>query len=362
MKTVGVVFGSLTDSNGVARAAVAMANLLAESEDFKVVLKPLYRGSNRFSGYLHPSIEIRPFLNFYFSGLSSILDLIPARILYQVVFKNQIYDIEIGYQFGLSTKIVSASTNKNSRKLAWVHGYDYGLKLKKYYPKFDEVLCVSKYNARQLSNDLGPIVPIDYCYNVIDDIKVRELGMENVEVTLNPNIVNFVSVGRISKEKGYSRLPLIVKHLKDEGYFFKILIIGDGALLPSIKQDVYNLGVTEYFSFLGAQSNPHKYTSKADVFICPSYTEGYSNACTEAAMLGIPVLSTEVPGAQEIVEDAKAGMVVENTDKGIFEGIKSILDNRNLISEWKKQLVISKVEFGKEKRKQHLFNILRNEQ
>ena len=66
--------------------------------------------------------------------------------------------------------------------------------------------------------------------------------------------------------------------------------------------------------------------SRADLLVCASFAEGYSTVCVEANMLGIPVLSTCVDGAKEIVDDAGAGMVVGMDDDslcGRFSGSRS---------------------------------------
>lgn len=357
MKRIVLVFNSLTAANGVARAAVAIANSLAETEGYDVSLLPLFRyEKDMVLSFLDKRVHVNKAFGRYFKGLARILDLIPDRILYKLVIRKQVYDIEVAFQFGLSTKIVSASCNKNARRLVWMHGYDEGLKLKRYYAKFDRVLCVSKCNAERLKNELGNNITIDYCYNVIDDEKVREMGSEKIDYPRKTHLV-FVSVGRLSPEKGYTRLPIIVEKLAKCGFVFSVWIVGDGPMKKDIEEEIKARHLSDFFVLWGTQSNPHKYTSKADVFICPSFSEGYSNACTEAIMLGVPVISTDVSGAREIISDSETGLVVQNSDNGIFEGMKEVLSNPSVVGEWKQKLDSTRVRFSKKERINHLLEV-----
>lgn len=360
MKKVCLLFESLKTSNGVAKAAIAIANLLAESHKYEVDLLPVFECESTSLFSVATGVTIKPVLGFYFKGLAKILDCIPDRLLYRLII-HQKYDIEVGFQYGLYTKIISASTNKKAKHIAWMHGYDYGVKLRKYYPLFDKVFCVSRENAERLHNDLsvlGLSANIDYCYNVIDDTIVSNMGEELVTVGL-PVRPLFVTVGRFSPEKGFPRLLSSLIRLFNEGKRFTMWFVGDGVELDKCKKVLdAHIEMNPYFSFIGAQNNPHKYTSKADLFICSSYSEGYSNACTEAVMLGVPVLSTEVSGAKEIIDDARAGIVVDNDDTSLYLGIKHVLEDISLLDTWKQSIEKNKYLFSKKYRAERVFRLL----
>ena len=86
--------------------------------------------------------------------------------------------------------------------------------------------------------------------------------------------------------------------------------------------------------------------SKADVLVCASFAEGYSTVCVEANMLGIPVLSTCVDGAKEIVDDAGAGMVVGMDDDSLCDGLRKVLREPELAAEWKKTVKTTRQVFS----------------
>ena len=357
-KRILFTFCHLVSSNGVSRAAVGIANLIVRNRsDVEVTLMPLYKIDDDLVKNIDPNVKIKRRLGFYFRGLDKLLDLIPDRILYKL-FVREKYDIEVGYQYWLPTKIIASSSNKKSLKIAWMHGYDYGVTLLKYYQSLDKVICVSKCNAERLIEESNNSVTCDYCYNPIDDNAIRafsrEAVIDEIENTKRPL---FVTVGRLSPEKGYVRLLDVIYKLKSEGYEFNFWFIGSGALADDLKEKADALNLTGYVSFLGEKKNPHKYTKMADAFVCSSFSEGYSTACTEAIMLGVPVISTAVSGAKEIIEASEAGIVTSIDDQGLYNGIKTVLDNQNLLKEWKNNLILSKRNFSLETRKQKIFNV-----
>ena len=119
------------------------------------------------------------------------------------------------------------------------------------------------------------------------------------------------------------------------------------------------LGLDKDITFFGAQSNPYAYISRADVLVCASYSEGYSTVCAEAILLNVPVLTTHVGGASEIIEDARCGLMVGMEDLSLYEGMKDILDRPEQIDQWKKILSTTKFEFSYEKRAKRIAEVLK---
>lgn len=356
MKKICFSFNHFQYSDGIARSAISMANYLSQRKDIEVTLRPIFKIQKEAMNVLNKNIKIKPVLGFYFNGLSKIMRIIPDKFWHDWIFGKNKYDIEIGFQYGTSTRAVVASDN-NAKHLIWMHGYDEGLLMKPYYKKADMVVCVSRFNANRLKKELNENINIEYCYNPIDETSVIESGKELISLQKNKKLV-FVSVGRLSEEKGYLRLLNVSARLKREGFSFVIWLIGEGPQRTELEEKVKLLKLDDVVKFMGNQANPHKYTSKADIFICSSFSEGYSTACTEAIMLGIPVISTEVSGAKEIIEDAECGKVVENSEEGIYLGMKSILLDPIVVESWKKILLKTKKHFFVEERIDKLEDIL----
>lgn len=358
MKKICISFGHLESSNGVSRAAIAMANLL--SKDYDVTLVPLFAFEKQALKTINPEVHVRRVFGFYFHGFVRLIDFIPDFLLYWLIFGLYHYDLEIAYQKDMPIKIIGGKhCHFSTKKLAWMHGYDEGVTLKRQYERIGKVICVSKCNADRLASEL-PTIITDYCYNPIDDVKIVNQGKDNVDLERSDKNILFVSVGRLSPEKGYYRLLDVCAKLRGEGFCFSLWLVGDGPEFERLQTHMSELHLEEIVTFVGAQSNPHKYTSKADVFVCSSYREGYSTACTEALLLGVPIITTEVGGSQEQIEDAECGLRCGLEDNDLYLALKSVLENPKVIEEWKNKLKETKERFSQKERSARLFNIINN--
>ena len=78
--------------------------------------------------------------------------------------------------------------------------------------------------------------------------------------------------------------------------------------------------------------------AKCDLFICASFAEGFSTAATEALIVGIPVCTVEVSGMKEMLGvNNEYGLVVENNDEALYQGIKRFFDEPGLLEYYTKQ-------------------------
>ena len=96
------------------------------------------------------------------------------------------------------------------------------------------------------------------------------------------------------------------------------------------------------------------------MYVCSSFIEGYSTACTEALLLGVPVLTTDCAGGEEIVNESEVGKLVEQNEQSLYQGLKDVLENPLVISEWKNKLSTTKERFTQKARFKKLLDILEN--
>ncbi|MFA9468189.1 glycosyltransferase [Streptococcus sp. E24BD] len=357
MKQIIFAFNHLQYADGVARSAIGMANALAARQDVKVILRPLFKVNKTVSDLLHPRVTVKPLLGFYVSGLSKLLHFLPRTVLYQLIFGRQA-DVAIGFQYGIATRaVVGGRRLPGTKRYVWMHGYDEGLHMKADYLMADKVMCVSRHNAERLFAELKGKVPVYPCYNLVDDKEIYQQA-EQPNDLMRPNTSLFVTVGRLSLEKGFDRLIQVFGRLRDEGHAFHFWLIGDGPEREKLEALINRLSLSEQVTLLGEQSNPHQFTSRADVFVCSSFAEGYNTACYEASILGIPLVSTDVSGAHEIVQDAQAGLVVPNDEVGLYQGLKQLLSRPELVVQWKKTLESTRKNFYYETRVAQLYRVL----
>ena len=356
MLKVLILFNHLQIGDGVARSAIGIANALAE-RGCKVTLRPLVRYDVNMQNRLDPNVIVKPVFKRYFKGFSFLVNLTSKKFLYRCLVNGQ-YDIEVGLCMVLPIRIVAAYSNRNNKVLrfAWMHCYDNDLSLLKEYQRIGKVICVSKYNADKLLKEAEGRFDVDFAYNLLDNKQIESMGKQKVDIDKGSEIL-FVSVGRMSPEKGYLRLLEISKRLLDEGYSFFLWLIGDGPQKKKLEARANELRIRDNVYFFGEQINPHAYTAKADIFVCSSFDEGYSTACTEAVILGVPVLTTNVSGGREIIEEAEAGSLVGTGDEELYLGMREILDHPELIKSWKQKLKITKEKFSYESRAEKLYEI-----
>ena len=357
-KKICLAFNHLQYSDGVARAALSIANRLAEEKDCDVTLRPIFIFDPDIKKMISSKVKIKPLFGFWIRGMVTLFWKLPGRLIHALVFgtKHE-YDIEVGFQHGPSTVAAVSNHDDSTLHYVWIHTYDDTLLMKKQYLMADKVICVSKGASIKLKKDLPDIKDYDYCYNPIDENVVIEKGKEEIVYPIENKGLKFITVGRLSEEKGYFRLITIFTRLKKEGYDFSLVIIGDGPERERLMKHVEELSMGDRITFLFEQKNPFKYVSKSDVFVCSSYEEGYSTACTEACILNVPVITTAVGGAEEIINSSGCGVLCDLTDEGLYNALKGVLDHPQCVAEWKETLLETKKNFFSEERVKRLYNI-----
>jgi glycosyltransferase involved in cell wall biosynthesis len=167
-----------------------------------------------------------------------------------------------------------------------------------------------------------------------------------------------VTVGRLEHQKGYDRLVKICKNLLGNGYEFELWIIGAGSQGNQLKQYIQENNLMATVKLLGLQDNPYKYMAQGDLFVCSSRSEGYSTAVTEALILGLPVITTDCSGMAELLKNGECGMITENDDQALYEGLKRVLDDTALLEDYRKKAVERGKDFAIESLMEPIENLL----
>lgn len=254
--------------------------------------------------------------------------------LYQKAAKRK-YDIEIAFLEGNAVKIMSRSFNSTALKIAWVHLdlfyehytasiYDNVEQEYLSFSAFDRIFCVSSAVRDGLEKLFGPrILPKTFVvFNPIDQKRIQHLAIER---NILKQGITFCAAGRLEKQKGFDRLLRAVWHLHNEGFQFQIWLLGEGRLKDSLQHECDALHLTEHVIFLGFQENPYPYIKQADAFVSSSRVEGLSMVIGEALILRKPIIATNCSGQVEALQHGKYGLLVENSESGIYRGMKSFL-------------------------------------
>ena len=130
----------------------------------------------------------------------------------------------------------------------------------------------------------------------------------------------------------------IQKRLIDDGYRTHFYALGAGPMREELEAWAADNGIADSVTFLGYRTNPYKYVSKCDLFVCASHAEGFSTAATEALIVGTPVCTVEVSGMKEMLgESGEWGIVTENDEEALYRGIRELLDDPALLAQYREK-------------------------
>ena len=110
-------------------------------------------------------------------------------------------------------------------------------------------------------------------------------------------------------------------------------MLGDGGEREQIEAKIKELRLDDYVFLEGLTDNPYKYMKHCDLFVLPSGWEGFPTVTVEAKILNCAVLATDVSGIREQMEHGKTGWIVENTEDGIYDGVKYLLEHPEVVKE-----------------------------
>lgn len=281
------------------------------------------------------------------------LNRINNRFIYKLFIGDK-YDIEIAFSEGLPTQIISSSTNKKSKKIAWLHtdsvnrtkgkNLDDIEKERIMYSKFTNIVAVSKDVAKSFNIVHKDLNRVTVSYNPININNIMMKAKENVKFYFG-KYIKFICIGRLTEVKGYERLIEVMYKLKKEGFNYRLLIIGGGELKDRLRALVEKYNLEDMVLLLGFNSNPYKYLYRSDVLICSSFVEGLSTVVLEAISLNKPVITTKCNGMDEIFGGNKCGIICENSEEGLYASIKKVLLNPDLIEQYSKNCKERAAEF-----------------
>ncbi|WKX76464.1 glycosyltransferase [Zobellia laminariae] len=147
----------------------------------------------------------------------------------------------------------------------------------------DKVVCQST----DMANDFKALYNInDSKIVVIGNPITSEVASVNNKKCEIPN--KFITIGRLSKEKGHNRILKVLARLERD---FSYLIIGDGPERKNLIKQINTLGLSDKITHITYTDNVDKYLCEYDLFLQGSYVEGFPNAALESCAVGTPVLA-----------------------------------------------------------------------
>ena len=296
-------------------------------EYYKNIFKPYSIKKGLIYYLLHDNIITRKLLGLY--HIINKKDRLEWLYKYEAKRLNKKYefDVIVSYQELLATEF--SSYFENNHLIAWVQ-CDYPVLVGKkrhkrdlyIYEKYEKIICVSKSCAESLKLFFPTLSQkIISIYNTIDTNRIIELSQEPIENIFDDHIFSIISVGRFHKEKGFDRIPGIMRQVSEmTGHKVKWYLIGSGQEEDRIKNEIVKNDVEDSVVLMGHRDNPYPYIAKANLYVCTSDTESFSYTIAEAKILHTPIICNSFPVANEVI-DKSVGIIfpIDNMAKNIVK-------------------------------------------
>jgi len=327
-----------------------------DPDEFDISVRTIF-DQGVYISQLPEYITYRSSIKKEFKGFVYLAQLFSPRRLYRFFIKED-YDLVVAFLEGITTRI--ASGGDGVKKITWLHiDQKRSIYLKPYrslkemeacYNRFDHVCAVSDFALDGLKALIDLKTASGVIHNIIEKDHIRRLAQEEAGISFPTDAIILGSVGRLEEQKGYLRLVPILGRLKREGYSFYFYLLGTGTQEQQIRTAVKQHALEDRFFMLGFQKNPYKYMKHFDLFVSSSHYEGFSLVVCEAAIVDVPSLTTYINGLDEIVgPENKCSLAVDNSEEGLYNGLKELIEKRDMLESMKKNCKLAGDYFQPEK-------------
>lgn len=378
-KNIAIIIPKL-EGGGAERVASYLSIHL--SKEFNIYLFVYNEVDNEYETMgekIYLNLNLTKSINKIFSYIYSIFKIRRLKKIYKIDASISLLDnpniINILSRYK-DKVIISVRNNKNEQSKS-LYGKIYKKLMISLYNKADTIVSISNGVKKDLIENFkvkkDKILTI---YNPINIDKVRRLANEKIEDKYLDLFKGktIITSARLELQKGQWNLIKAFKNVYDIDNEYKLVILGKGRLEYKLKKIAESYGLQENIYFLGFKNNPFKYIKNSQIFVLSSNYEGLGNVLIESIAIGTPIISTDCKwGPREILDPQNADSECIKTRKiceygvltpvctenieALSEGItkeqeemsKSILyllNNKNIISEYKNKYIERANEFS----------------
>lgn len=206
-----------------------------------------------------------------------------------------------------------------------------GKKILRIAKNVEKIIFISDYE-RNYFEDLISHTNIKKLKNLIT-IKNGAIDRYVEFEAIKPSPHSLIYLGRLEEYKGIRELIAGFSQVAGKFPEAKLHIYGTGPL-----SDFCQKHSSSKIIYHGFTDEPLKKISEAEIFILPSYIEGLSLSLIDATMLGKAIITTNIDGNPEVVEDQKNGLLIPAKDiDALAEAIEKLLSNPKLVKEFSYQ-------------------------
>lgn len=154
--------------------------------------------------------------------------------------------------------------------------------------------------------------------------------LEKAKAYQKEGTTTYCFVGRIVGDKGINELVAAFKKLHAEHPATRLLLVGpfEDNLDPVSEETRNTIETLSAIEAVGWQSDVRPFLAASDVFVFPSYREGFPNVVMQAGALGLPSIVTDINGSNEIIRNGENGVIIPSKDEeALYQTLKDTLEN-----------------------------------
>ncbi len=297
-----------------------------------------------------------PKLNFMLRYFEKFTMLISNLILAKINKQNEIHIFHITSCYPIAIPIINFARKNKIPVIVRAVGADiqidksinYGMRIndkvdkqiKKWLPKSNLLIATTntiKDEYKKLNiND-------DKIINIPNGVDLKYF--KSIEAPLqNKSVINFITVGRYHKKKGFETLIRAIKNLKENGYNnFRVSLVGS-KLEEKLFKLCADLDILENINFvdnISANNNDSNFSLPAqdlvklykssDVFVLPSLVESFGIVLVEAMASELPIITTDGPGCRDVINNGEFGYMVKAGDSNeLSKAMIKFISNRKI--------------------------------
>jgi glycosyltransferase involved in cell wall biosynthesis len=219
--------------------------------------------------------------------------------------------------------------------------------IRRLYPSFDTIICQSEKMANDFNENYNIArTKLTIINNPVDTEGSLRLA-STAAIPEKKAAFRFVSVGRLSSEKGIDKALQILATLGNQD--FEYHIIGEGKEREVLEKLAKTLGIEANVTFQGVQKNPFSWIKSADLLLLTSEFEGFPNVLLEAGSVGTPSIAFACGGvSSEIISDGVNGFIVADGDLTAFKaaiqrGCSTVFDRPTIQDLTKERFGVAKI-------------------
>lgn len=154
--------------------------------------------------------------------------------------------------------------------------------------------------------------------------------LEKAKAYQKEGTTTYCFVGRIVGDKGINELVSAFKRLHAEHPATRLLLVGpfEDNLDPVSEETRATIEALSAIEAVGWQTDVRPFLAASDVFVFPSYREGFPNVVMQAGALGLPSIVTDINGSNEIIRNGENGVIIPSKDEeALYQTLKDTLEN-----------------------------------